>query len=164
MFETIGGVDAVRGAPCKHRRWCRSYGVWYAVDEKWRSSQILPSAKAEAFAAELIIEYNSTGIRPRSEVRRVDPPKRVEVKVIQWREGDLDCWVREPSVSMAKLASVHLALSTGVRLGHLGHDRMATVPGVCAGQSEVWDIGTAGTVQGQLSRYGSSRVPSWYLT
>lgn len=73
----------------------RSYGVWDTVDERWKSSEILPSAEAESFAAKLNIEYNTDGLRPRSEVRRIHPAKRVEVKVIQWREGDLDCWVKE---------------------------------------------------------------------
>jgi hypothetical protein len=32
-----------------------------------------------------------------------------------------------------------------LRLGHLGHRFRATVPGLCPGQSRVWDSGTAGT-------------------
>jgi hypothetical protein len=36
---------------------------------------------AESFAAELNIEYNATGHRPRTDIRRVKPAKRVEVKV-----------------------------------------------------------------------------------
>lgn len=73
----------------------RSYGVWDNVADRWRSSVLTRPGAAE-FAFELNIEYGHDGLRPRAEVRRVQPPRRVEVKVIQWREGDLSCWVREP--------------------------------------------------------------------
>ncbi len=74
------------------------YGVWDYVTERWHTEPVHLREEAESIAFGLNLTYDRSGARPDGHARRVDPPRRVEVRVIaqRWRDdGTLDWWVKE---------------------------------------------------------------------
>lgn len=73
-------------------------GIWDNLDGTWVATGLDP-VDAVKHAAELSIFYTERGPRPAADVRRLDPPRRVEIRIIARRteEGLLYAWVREPS-------------------------------------------------------------------
>jgi hypothetical protein len=72
---------------------------------------------------------------------------------------DLDAAVFQPLFcGVLKHRGTAAARPEPLKLGHLGHCLRATVPGVCPGQSGLWDSGTPGTAPHDLPRTATGQI------
>ncbi|MGY4768963.1 hypothetical protein ACXC9Q_18785 [Kribbella sp. CWNU-51] len=62
----------------------RDRGIWDNLDGTWVVTGLDPT-DAVKHAAELSIFYTESGPRPAAHVRRLDPPRRVEIRIIARR-------------------------------------------------------------------------------